>query len=266
MRLKLTSDVWRVMRNKNHHACRAFTMVEIAISLAVIGIALVAILGVLPLGMQAQRSNREATVINSDAGVFVDAIRGGARGADDLVNYVVMITNTISHDVYSNPSLMSGGPKPILTNGAVIIGLLSTPEFVDSNSLPTTPLNAVSNNRMVAYVRSLSGPAVDKPPQDNALLRNASFSYEIVCQNSPVEGDTNMLNSPYGKQLTANLHELRLMFQWPLLPDSQLPKAHLGLGSLTYRAMIAGQLVVDTSSVPGVNLYFFQPQSFVNAP
>jgi hypothetical protein len=30
--------------------------------------------------------------------------------------------------------------------------------------------------------------------------------------------------------------------------------------------MIAGQLVVDTSSVPGVNLYFFQPQSFVNAP
>ena len=39
-------------------------MVEIAISLAIIGIALVAIIGVLPMGMQIQRANREQTVIN----------------------------------------------------------------------------------------------------------------------------------------------------------------------------------------------------------
>ncbi|HLZ53286.1 MAG TPA: prepilin-type N-terminal cleavage/methylation domain-containing protein, partial [Verrucomicrobiae bacterium] len=36
-----------------------FTMVEIAICLAIIGIALVAIIGVLPAGLNVQRDNRE---------------------------------------------------------------------------------------------------------------------------------------------------------------------------------------------------------------
>jgi prepilin-type N-terminal cleavage/methylation domain-containing protein len=70
-----------------------FTMVEIAICLAVIGIALVAIIGVLPIGMHTQRDNREETIINQDATVLMEAIRGGARGLDDLTNYVYAITN-----------------------------------------------------------------------------------------------------------------------------------------------------------------------------
>ena len=44
-----------------------FTMVEIAICLAIIGIALVSIIGVLPIGMNTQRDNREETIINQDA-------------------------------------------------------------------------------------------------------------------------------------------------------------------------------------------------------
>ena len=68
-------------------------MVEIAISLAIIGIALVGILAALPKGLQIQRDNREKTVINQDATVFMEAIRGGVRGADDLTNYVYAITN-----------------------------------------------------------------------------------------------------------------------------------------------------------------------------
>src|SRR5688572_19987194 len=71
----------------------AFTMVEIAIALAVIGFALVAIIGVLPSGLEVQKDNREETVINQDAVYFMDAIRSGARGADDLTNYVFAITN-----------------------------------------------------------------------------------------------------------------------------------------------------------------------------
>ena len=41
----------------------AFTMVEIAICLAIIGIALVGIIGVLPYGMNTQRDTREETQI-----------------------------------------------------------------------------------------------------------------------------------------------------------------------------------------------------------
>jgi prepilin-type N-terminal cleavage/methylation domain-containing protein len=250
--------------NRKSKIENAFTLVEIAISLAIIGIALVGILAALPRGLQIQRDNREKTVINQDATVFMEAIRGGARGADDLTNYVFMITNSYAHAVYSNPFLISGGPNPILTNGAMIVGLLSTPEFVDSNFVSTLPAYAVASNRMVAFTYSLSGPAVEKPPQlGSSLVRQSSFSYGLICENVPVPAQTN-LNSPYDLQLAANLHELRLTFLWSLLPDSQPPRVHYGSGHQTYRTMVAGRQVLDTST--GVNLYFFQSQSFTNAP
>src|SRR5262249_51751200 len=71
----------------------AFTMVEIALALAVIGFALVAILGILPMGMDVQKDNRRETIINQDANFLIETIRGGARGLDDLTNYVISITN-----------------------------------------------------------------------------------------------------------------------------------------------------------------------------
>ncbi len=125
-----------------------FTMVEIAICLAIIGIALVAIIGVLPIGMRAQRENRERTVINQDATELMNAIRNGSRGADDLTNYVYAIVNTGSSPAgYTNalagtmgfrtanyPGVQSW--RPFLTNGANIIGLLSTPEFTAVNGRP----------------------------------------------------------------------------------------------------------------------------------
>ena len=69
-------------------------MVEIAICLAIIGIALVAIIGVLPIGLNVQKDNREETLIDQDATVFMENIRNGARGLDDLTNYVMAITNS----------------------------------------------------------------------------------------------------------------------------------------------------------------------------
>src|SRR5471030_1368785 len=95
------------LRPQHFHPRSAFTMVEIAISLAIIGIALVGIIGVLPLGLNTQRDNREDTVINQDATVFIEAIRNGARGADDLTNYVFAIVNTgLNPPVgYINPTL-----------------------------------------------------------------------------------------------------------------------------------------------------------------
>ena len=71
----------------------AFTMVEIALALAIIGFALVAIVGALPAGLNVQRENREETIIVQDANFLIDAIRNGARGLDDLTNYVESITN-----------------------------------------------------------------------------------------------------------------------------------------------------------------------------
>jgi prepilin-type N-terminal cleavage/methylation domain-containing protein len=283
-----------------------FTMVEIAISLAVIGIALVAIIGVLPIGMNTQRDNREETIINQDATVLMEAIRGGARGMDDLTNYVYAITN---YQTLYNPN-----PKPtvtfgwtnypsFLTNGMNIIGLLSTSEFTDINGAPLANITGINyySNHVVAYVHSLSGPAVEKPPQNNDIVVGDSFGYRILCVNAPVamvtpplwlsqpynSGDsvsrilngqvtywqatTNTLATDfpgisslwmrnlYPQELAANLHEVRLTFLWP-----QQPNGSVGPGRQTFRTMVAGQITQTNNN--GQWLYFYQSQSFTNAP
>ena len=100
------------------------------------------------------------------------------------------------------------------------------------------------SNHIVAYVRSISGPAVEKPPQDNQILQADSFSYRILCVNAPVATDTNVFNLSfsdprylYSQQLAANLHELRLTFLWP-----QNPNGNLGTGRQTFRTLVAGQV------------------------
>jgi type II secretory pathway pseudopilin PulG len=69
---------------------RGFTMVEIAIALGVIAFALIAIIGILPTGLQTQRDVREETIVNQDARVLIEAIKSGGRDLySDLGAYVV---------------------------------------------------------------------------------------------------------------------------------------------------------------------------------
>ena len=185
-------------------------MIEIAISLAIIGIALVGIIGVLPLGLNTQRDNREKTIIDQDGTVFMEAIRNGQKGSDDLTNYVYAIVNTGSNPVgYTNALAAQMGfstanyPSvttwlPSLTDGSNIVGLLSTPEFVytdvngNPKSVPNINFGGVSNH-IYALVRSMSGPASEKPPQDNAIIQHDSFGYRIYCVNVNSAVDTNLL-------------------------------------------------------------------------
>lgn len=178
----------------------AFTMIEIAISLAVIGFALVAILGVLPLGLNVQRDNREQTIINQDLTVFMDAIRNGSMGLDDLTNYVVAITNytTVYQDdpkgqgpvewgyTYTN-STINKSPSPTqypILNGTRIVGLLSTPKFVVIPSQSKNGAIWFRSNYVVAFVRALSGAASEKAPQTNATVRDLAFTYRLVAEMS----------------------------------------------------------------------------------
>ena len=263
-----------------------FTMIEIAISLAIIGIALVSIVGILPIGMRTQRDNREETIINQDATVLMEAIRGGSRGLDDLTNYVYAITNywtlynpngsvfQTNVNGYTYSASQITWPPPLattffpITNGFRIIGLLSTPEYLDVNGSPTNNLSSGGySNHVVANVRSISGAAVEKPPQDNAILQQDSFSYRVVCVNAPVAMDTNRVSGQpfneqiYNRQLAANRHDVRLGFVWPLLPNGAVPQQHF---NQTFRTQVAGQVV--TNMIAGNILYFCSPQSFVAAP
>jgi type II secretory pathway pseudopilin PulG len=250
-------------------------MIEIAICLAIIGFALVAIIGVLPLGMNTQRDNREATVINQDATVLLEAVRNAARGADYLTNNVYAITNQwtiFNADGTVDKSGINGytyntayvnnavNAYYSLTNGANIVGVLSTPEFTFNGQPFSGPFNfSYSSNHVVAYVRSFSGLASEKPPQapDSIMVQN-SFTYRVYCVNAAVAFDTNSALAGFNKQLNGNLHELRMTFLWP-----QLPNGNVGAGRQTFRTSVAGQLA--PSPING-NLYYYQSQFFTNAP
>ena len=240
----------------------AFTMVEIAISLAIIGFALVAIIGVLPFGMNVQRENREETIINQDAAYWIEAIRNGARGLDELTNAVIGITNYAAEysSTNSNPTYYTYGytyltPFYPLTNGYNIIGLLSTPKYEPAQFI----VGGTRSNHIVLYTRSLSGLAVEKYPQDNPDVRQDAFSYRMLVENVPVS--LSNAGTPAGQQLAGNLHELRLYFRWPLLNGG-----NIGNGRQTFRTMVGGTVANDP---PGGVTWFFQPDTFAyatNAP
>jgi type II secretory pathway pseudopilin PulG len=174
----------------------AFTMIEIAMSLAVIGLALVTIIGILPQGMDVQKENRRETIINQDANYLLQAIRGGARGLDDLTNYVISITvYTTAYSASGNPgstttytstyTSSSYGNKYYLTTGSNIVGLLSMPKYI--------PLagGGFQSNYVTANFRAISGEAVEKFPQTNTVIQEAAFSYRLVSEIVPWGATTN---------------------------------------------------------------------------
>jgi type II secretory pathway pseudopilin PulG len=248
----------------------AFTMVEIALALAVIGFALVAIVGVLPMGLEVQKQNREDTFIDHDANYFLDALRNGARGLDDLTNYVyeirrvtqaygpntnalgpavtnVFTYNTPSIDPACTPFVVPGFP---IDRGSRIIGLLGWPKY-QLNPDPQLPGAFLSNN-VVAYVRALSGAATEKFPQSNPAVRDLAFGYRLTSEVTALPMPVNT-NSAYVRNLQANLHEVRLLFRWPVLPRGVVGAG----GREIYRTQFGGQhdRVSDTNQF----LYFFRP-------
>ena len=275
-----------------------FTMVEIAISLAVIGFALVAIIGILPTGMQVQRENREETIIAQDAKVFMEAIKGGAQGIDDLTNFVSAITNYVTKypDAGKTPppykqgytyfhSTLNDTPTspqeyPI-TNGFRIIGLLSTPRyqpFVEGKN------TGFYSNYVVAWVRSMSGSASEIYPQTNPTILDLGLNYRMIPEIVPYASyDRSWTNytdpaiypnknpnlvaarSNYwmvAKNMQTNLHDVRLIFRWPVLPNG-----NVGNGRQVFRTMVGGNLLTTNEPLfPTFPVHLFQSRSYVKAP
>jgi type II secretory pathway pseudopilin PulG len=217
----------------------AFTMVEIAICLAVIAFALVAIIGVLPLGIQVQADNRQESIINRDGAYFLDAIRKGAP-PDDLRLYVEQISIT-----YTNASLVQDVYTATnFVDNHQIIGLLSNP-----NSVKTE-----------AIVRALSGAANEKGDYRNEI----AFKYKMNVIIRPLESlnpdlATNQVFYNWQTNLT---HEIRLVVRYPLTYNGQT-----GTGKKVFRAMVSGKMNHDPILNPPEALeYFFYRHGLTNPP
>jgi type II secretory pathway pseudopilin PulG len=288
----------KVMRRQGE---RAFTMIEIAIAIGVIGFALVAIIGVLPTGMNVQKDNREDTLISQDAPYFLDAIRSGAvvsngflsatnpaaQGLDFLTNYV----QTIEFDYLNNGVIVSSnvypsGALPRFLSGAEIVGLLTTPQTNYASPY-------FSNNYfdVTATVRALSGPATLQ--QQSGLNNAMAFTYKMEVMvtpfNSYAPDTTNYtayLNNTDPNQWIIRSNRwleatpgLSLTTSPYLVPSSGalsynlfevrlrfswpvLQNGNVGPGRQTYRTLVSAPMA--QAAAGRITGWFFQPQSFTN--
>ncbi len=266
----------------------AFTMVEIAICLGVIGFALVAIIGVLPAGMSVQKDNREETIINFDGTFLMNAIRTGAQGQDDLTNYIINITNystLCNNGVVQRADQASiglhhgrifhrgnGQSLNILTNCANIIGLLSMPKYIPQIP-PAAPGNYFSNYTTADF-RGLTADAVDQGMSPSS--QDFAFKYRLYCEVMPhaayayndpswlnftAPGTTtnvnpNLIANNPAINLQNNFYQMRLRFRWPILPNGQVAN-----GRLVFRTSVSGMITNNIVNYGGtiVSSYYLQP-------
>lgn len=241
----------------------AFTMIEIALALAVIGFALVAIIGVLPAGMSVQRDNRESTIVNFDANFLMSAITGGSTGTDELTNHIIAISNQFTFfninaagvPVPSSPHWIyytttgTTSDRPItttgslLTNGANIISLLTTPKYIS-----VTPTSFYSNY-VTADLRAITSSLTDQGTSKSA--ESFAFAYRIYPEVIPYAAanmpwTNNPEAGPVARNFQANFAQIRLRFRWPILPSGQV-----GNSRLTFRSAASGQFVLSSPLATG---------------
>ena len=235
---------------------RGFTMIEIAIALGVIGFALVAIIGILPMGLDVQRDNRSETIINQDATLWLEAIRSGAVGMNELPSYVSKI---VFDNLDPAGAVVSSSRDYTLNNdfitGADVIGLISS-----VGSLP--------NSRARVFVTALSGAAAEKDL--DPAKRELAFSYvlRVVIERQveppstqtngaalpfvAVDGEPVLLEQHFGSlPNSTSLYDIRLTFSYPYINDQRPPPR-----SQNYRASVARRLVKDPDPS---TLFFFRP-------
>jgi len=257
-------------------------MVEIAICIAVVAFALVAIIGVMPTGLQVQRQNREDTIMAQEGKLWLEAIRGGSLGLDYLTNYVdqidVATVQKLPSQGYSPPAIdtyryvgFNGGRG--FQSGRDVVGLLSLPGLYRTGQAPTNfEFSAIST---VAYVRTLTGSAAEKAGTNEFALR-----YRLRSEVRPFSALTGMnldLDQPglsdahkearraailRGVALGVNLYELRLAPDWPVYQRGN--RLEVGGNRKTFRTLVSGSLVLTNAAyLDDRYLFFLQPSEFV---
>ena len=264
----------------------AFTMVEIALSIAIVAFAMVAILGIMPTGFEAQRLNREETIINQDGTYLLEAIRSGAMGLNELTNFVESISISNQNGLLSAglANNFLGNPDVVpLTNAHFIVGMLSAPRHQlvagrGGNSF-------ISTNNVSAIFRAISGSAGTR--FENEDFQDISFSYMVNSRivpylASPTNQTVGGLNSSstnriqLSRNTSSNLYELQLRFQWPVI---QLPPSNGGVPGLPFRVgrnekifrtLVSGRLL-STNGQPffssrdrrnSVPFHYFNPKDY----
>lgn len=279
-------------------AADGFTMIEIAISLAIVAVAMVAILGILPAGLTVQRENREDTLIDLEAEYYLHLIKNSGMqfGPVNIGSHVDQVTITrtnhltgISNQVLYNQNLTVGLGNSWQSR-QVIRKLLTTPAWdlsspdlqyiPDARFTPQNGLVIEEENVVRAVARAIGGSGAELTPanSDNAfryemkisihpVLTPAIFSgYGPNNRNSYVFDDLSN-TGPLGQgellrqaALNQNLWDVELEINWPVNNFDPTSGTYVtGNNSKTYRTQVAGRLMQDQRSR---NLYIFDRGSY----
>jgi prepilin-type N-terminal cleavage/methylation domain-containing protein len=236
-----------------------FTMVELALCIAIISIAMVAIMGILPAGMGVQKQNREDSIIAQEASHWMESIRNGALLFDDATNYVDFIQvvqwrdkqapqTNIFPGTYLNTATANAIPTAMrLTYPELILGLLSLPKYDtfpnDQAAKPT-----VLTNGVFAVARAFTGSLnekilpqeLNKKPEDSQL--SFAFRYLLRVELVPVAELPVEALDPGLRQWSArqrSLYDVRLTFEWPVVGNDF--SVRTGGNSRTFRAQVTAQ-------------------------
>lgn len=178
-------------------------MAEIAICLGVIAFALIAIIGILPSGLQTQRDNREETIVNQDARLLVEAIKSGGRDTtSDIGAYVVGIDNDgIDYSTRNPPGI------------------------------PTTQVIQLLSDDSVGHLIVFSGISGGLASRGSDL----GFRYQVT---NNVVNLVDSLDDFNNSVLSNQVHEVRLRFAWPVLPNGTINNSEAN--RYTVRTLISG--------------------------
>ncbi|KAB2674266.1 MAG: type II secretion system protein [Verrucomicrobia bacterium] len=250
----------------------AFTMTEIALCIAVIGIAMVAIIGVLPSGLNVQKQNREETLVAQDAQFLIEAVRSGSLGVSDLTNQVDYIRwrrfgAFTGDNFYRGPNYkeaLPGAEVPI-TQAWQVVALLSLPRY---ETVVVGQKVLVVENIVTAQFRSFTSPFSEKSYRDAGSAPDptrftTAFRYQIEVEANtavtrPPAGvmvpstSTNLVLALSNQQgrLDETLSDLRLTFQWPVF---RVPSGDFRVGAnrRTFRTQIFGTRQLLTTNFLG---------------
>ena len=242
-----------------NRSAAAFTMVEVAISIAIVAFALVAILGVLPTGFDVQRQNRENTIINQEGSLWLEALRSGAWGMDYLTNHVEVI-NIPGVPLTGQQVPRTFGITNGFRNGRDIVGLLTQPAVVDRRRVYDRPVTA--------FVRAVTGSAGEKTARNDF-----AFTYRLTAEVRPFSAlapeQTNYAAAglaPFevlarsnqwvkARAMQATTYELRLALEWPVYVMNN--RTRVGNNRKLFRTLVNGSVAVTNDNRLGA-LYWLQ--------
>jgi type II secretory pathway pseudopilin PulG len=218
-------------RRRSANPTAAFTLIEIAICLGVIAFALVAIIGILPAGLQVQRDNREDTIINQEGTYLLEAIKSGAEGLEDFAKRVdlIVVTNvTQAKEEFRFDRNDNLDPRDV-------IGLLSTPSEKGDDIIEVR-----------AVIAAGAGAITD-------MKTDLAFTYQVIIRNFAYTNSSHWESAKFQQALADRTRDVRVDARWPMLADGKP-----GIGRQNFRSLMSGRLVIDGRLRGGRDLWFLR--------